>query len=77
VIVAGAGIGGLTAALALVRNGFTSFQVAIEAEKLVMKLRRSKTQSCERYLRDAYTWIAAQGTNDVQKLIISREILNP
>jgi len=31
----------------------------------------------ERYLRDAYTWIAAQGTNDVQKLIISREILNP
>jgi len=29
----------------------------------------------ERYLRDAYTWIAAQGTNDVQKLIISREIL--
>ena len=29
----------------------------------------------ERYLRDAYTWIAAQGTNDVQKLIVSREIL--
>ena len=29
----------------------------------------------ERYLRDAYTWIAAQGTNEIQKLIISREIL--
>jgi alkylation response protein AidB-like acyl-CoA dehydrogenase len=29
----------------------------------------------ERYLRDAYTWIAAQGTNEVQKLIVSREIL--
>jgi len=29
----------------------------------------------ERYLRDAYTWIAAQGVNDVQKLIVAREIL--
>jgi alkylation response protein AidB-like acyl-CoA dehydrogenase len=28
----------------------------------------------ERYLRDAYSWIAAQGTPEVQKLIISREI---
>ncbi|HME55784.1 MAG TPA: acyl-CoA dehydrogenase family protein [Candidatus Lokiarchaeia archaeon] len=29
----------------------------------------------ERYLRDAYTWIAAQGTNEVQKLVVSRELL--
>ena len=29
----------------------------------------------ERYLRDAYTWIAAQGTSEVQKLVISRELL--
>lgn len=28
----------------------------------------------ERYLRDAYSWIAAQGTNEVQKLIVSQEI---
>lgn len=29
----------------------------------------------ERYLRDAYSWISAQGTLDVQKLIIARELL--
>lgn len=29
----------------------------------------------ERYLRDAYTWIAAQGTSEVQKLVISRDLL--
>jgi len=29
----------------------------------------------ERYLRDAYSWIAAQGTLEVQKLIIARELL--
>jgi len=29
----------------------------------------------ERYLRDAYTWIAAQGTAEIQKLTIAREIL--
>jgi len=28
----------------------------------------------ERYLRDAYSWIAAQGTPEVQKLVISREL---
>lgn len=28
----------------------------------------------ERYLRDAYAWIAAQGTAEVQRLIISREL---
>ncbi|HDH96141.1 MAG TPA: acyl-CoA dehydrogenase, partial [Proteobacteria bacterium] len=28
----------------------------------------------ERYLRDAYSWIAAQGTLEVQKLVIAREI---
>ena len=28
----------------------------------------------ERYLRDAYTWVAAQGTREVHKLIISQEI---
>lgn len=28
----------------------------------------------ERYLRDAYSWISAQGTPEVQKLIISREM---
>jgi alkylation response protein AidB-like acyl-CoA dehydrogenase len=30
----------------------------------------------ERYLRDAYAWIAAQGTAEVQRLIISREIFS-
>jgi len=29
----------------------------------------------ERYLRDAFAWIAAQGTLEIQKLIIAREIL--
>ena len=29
----------------------------------------------ERYLRDAYSWIAAQGTHEVQKVIAGREIL--
>ena len=29
----------------------------------------------ERYMRDAYTWIAAQGTNEVHKVIVSRELL--
>ncbi|MFN8627089.1 MAG: acyl-CoA dehydrogenase family protein [Candidatus Binatia bacterium] len=29
----------------------------------------------ERYLRDAYSWISAQGTPEVQKLVIAREIL--
>lgn len=28
----------------------------------------------ERYLRDAYSWVAAQGTREVQNLVISREI---
>jgi alkylation response protein AidB-like acyl-CoA dehydrogenase len=28
----------------------------------------------ERYLRDAYSWISAQGTMEVQKLVISREL---
>ncbi len=28
----------------------------------------------ERYLRDAFSWISAQGTNEVQKLIVSREL---
>lgn len=30
----------------------------------------------ERYLRDAYSWISAQGTPEVQKMIISREMLS-
>jgi alkylation response protein AidB-like acyl-CoA dehydrogenase len=29
----------------------------------------------ERYLRDAYTWIAAQGTPEVQKVVTARELL--
>lgn len=29
----------------------------------------------ERYVRDAFAWIAAQGTREVQKLIISREVI--
>jgi acyl-CoA dehydrogenase len=29
----------------------------------------------ERYVRDAFAWIAAQGTREVQKTIISREII--
>ncbi|MDD5748442.1 MAG: acyl-CoA dehydrogenase family protein, partial [Actinomycetota bacterium] len=29
----------------------------------------------ERYVRDAFAWIAAQGTPEVQKLIISREVI--
>lgn len=29
----------------------------------------------ERHLRDAYTWISAQGTPEVQKIIASRELL--
>lgn len=33
-----------------------------------------KDYPVERYLRDAYTWIAAQGTMEVQKLIISRDL---
>ncbi len=28
----------------------------------------------ERYLRDAFSWIAAQGTIEVQKLVVSREL---
>lgn len=28
----------------------------------------------EKFIRDAYSWIAAQGTNEVQKLVISREL---
>ncbi len=28
----------------------------------------------ERYLRDAFSWIAAQGTVEVQKLVVSREL---
>ena len=31
----------------------------------------------ERYLRDAYTWIAAQGTPEVQKVVVGRELLAP
>ena len=34
-----------------------------------------KDWEAERYLRDAFAWIAAQGTLEIQKLIISREIL--
>jgi len=30
----------------------------------------------ERYLRDAYAWIAAQGTSEVQRLVIGREIFS-
>jgi len=29
----------------------------------------------ERYLRDAYSWISAQGTPEVQKLVIARELI--
>ena len=29
----------------------------------------------ERYLRDAYSWISAQGTPEVQKVIVGRELL--
>ncbi len=29
----------------------------------------------ERYLRDAYTWISAQGTPEVQRVTVSRELL--
>lgn len=28
----------------------------------------------QRFLRDAYTWVAAQGTTEVQKLVVAREI---
>lgn len=33
--------------------------------------------AAERFLRDAYSWISAQGTVEVQKTIASREILRP
>ena len=28
----------------------------------------------ERYLRDAYTWVAAHGTIEIQKLTVAREM---
>lgn len=36
----------------------------------------SKDYPVERFLRDAYTWIHAQGTLEVQKIVISRELFD-
>lgn len=54
--------------------GETLVQAVELASRILGAYGASSEYPVERYLRDAFSWIAAQGTIEVQKLIVTREL---